>query len=258
MNNSELLIDDDVKFSETNSHFKQNYCLISFISPNEEIDKKLISDIFSFMFYELNKKIKEIAYVAISEFNIVINSFIDQDLQFELSSSEISDLKKELIFNIETDQNTFFRENMFNKEQITKILESIDFTTHNKQSNIHGIKVRGIFTNLKDADDYAIKVRESENKIHCFVGSVGHWCPTDPKGTSINHKTYNADKNNMSDSNIEYDNIMHGYEDNNIQKDNFLNAEKKTKTNFLSEEEELRKKTKEKIELLKQKRTKKK
>jgi hypothetical protein len=254
MSKQALTIDKDVKFTETNTEFEQRFCSISFLSPEVSINRKLINDISKFVYYEFNKKIKEVGNVCTNNINLLISKLVDD---FEsLDDNDKREIKKDLSFNVQTEENNYLREYMMSTEKISNLMSTIDYKPFEDQCNIHGIKIRGVFTNIQDANNYCLKIKKDEPNINIFVTSIGHWSPTDPFGENIAHKTYDGDVNTLNPE-IQLQTIMNGYNDNKEQKDNFLNMEEQDKINSQKVEDELREKTRKKIAELKKLRTKK-
>ncbi len=47
------------------------------------------------------------------------------------------------------------------------------------KENTRGLKIRGVFSKLEDAKDYAQKLREGDHFFDIYVGSIGEWVPWD-------------------------------------------------------------------------------
>ena len=49
----------------------------------------------------------------------------------------------------------------------------------NQKQDSRGIKIRGVFSKLEEAREYAQKLRENDEYFDIYVGSVGEWMPWD-------------------------------------------------------------------------------
>jgi hypothetical protein len=116
-----------------------------------------------------------------------------------------------------------------------------DFDEENKfQTNIRGIKVRGVYESKESAERRAKKLQTLDADFHVFVGQVGFWLPWDPNADKIDDETFiNSQLNDM----------MEKYKENTINKDIFYEEEKRDRVK--SAREEVIKKKKEDAEKLK-------
>ena len=116
-----------------------------------------------------------------------------------------------------------------------------DFDEANKfQTNIRGIKVRGVYESKESAEKRAKKLQTLDADFHVFVGQVGFWLPWDPNADKIDDETFiNSQLNDM----------MEKYKDNTINKDIFYEEEKRER--IKAARDEVIKKKKETAEKLK-------
>ena len=116
-----------------------------------------------------------------------------------------------------------------------------DFDEQNKfQTNVRGLKVRGVYESKEAAEKRAKKLQSIDSDFHVFVGQVGYWLPWDPQADKIEDESFiNSQLNDM----------MEKYKENNINKDIFYEEEKRDKVKA-AREEVIRKK-KEEAEKLK-------
>ena len=116
-----------------------------------------------------------------------------------------------------------------------------DFDEQNKfQTNIRGIKVRGVYETKESAEKRAKKLQTLDADFHVFVGQVGFWLPWDPNADKIEDETYiNSQLNDM----------MEKYKENTINKDIFYEEEKRDR--IKAAREEVIKKKRENAEKLK-------
>ena len=114
----------------------QNFCCISFISPESIIKNKEI--------FLLHKFLEE----TCEEYKLKHTELIDKFEDFKYrNEKELSDV--------------------FNEEN--------DF-----QTNVRGVKVRGVYDTKKEADFRAKKLQNKDPYHNVFVAEVGYWLPWDP------------------------------------------------------------------------------
>ena len=103
-----------------------------------------------------------------------------------------------------------------------------DFDEQNKfQTNVRGLKVRGVYESKEAAEKRAKKLQSIDSDFHVFVGQVGYWLPWDPQADKIEDESFiNSQLNDM----------MEKYKENNINKDIFYEEEKRDKVKAAREE----------------------
>ena len=145
----------------------QNFCLMSFCDP----PKNIVQEKELFILKEFLKKVEE-------QFRIICGVL------------EIKEDKVELIYektfkDIETKYDDFKKLNgldlnsKFNKEVNTDGL-----------LNMHGLKVRGTYDTLREAQMKAKKLQVNDKNFHVFVGQVGYWLPWNPEADDIANQEY--------------------------------------------------------------------
>ena len=90
----------------------------------------------------------------------------------------------------------------------------------NYQTNVRGIKVRGVYDNLRAANVRAKVLQKLDKSFHVFVGQVGFWLPWDPTA------------NNMADQEYaepELNRLVKEYKENETKKDMFYEEQKREK-----------------------------
>lgn len=129
----------------------QNYVCISFISPETVIaDKQLF-------------KVKKYLKHLIEENNINLNQeYLDN----------IHEKYLDYLYN---------RDEEFEKEYN----EQNDF-----QTTVRGVKVRGTYDTLKEAQVRAKLLQKKDKNFNVFVGQVGFWLPWDPNPQNIENQEY--------------------------------------------------------------------
>jgi hypothetical protein len=181
----------------------QNYVCLSFVSPEDIIRNKEV--------YYLEK--------YLSKFSTdVINLFDNLLLKFPESEDIIKNVRENhehLFKGVELESDfKFFKQQ--NSEKVEKeYLEIINF-----QTSIRGIKVRGVFETLKEAQTRAELLRRLGDKFDIFVGQVGVWCPWSPNAEDIQEQEYAETQLNT---------LVKNYRDNMTLRDEFYAKRKDEK-----------------------------
>ena len=94
-----------------------------------------------------------------------------------------------------------------------------DFDKRNNfQTNIRGLKVRGVYNTRDEAEKRAKSLQSIDSDFHVFVGQVGFWLPWDPCADNIEDEHYIDSQLNE---------MMEKYKENNINRDVFYEEEKR-------------------------------
>ena len=133
--------------------------------------------------------------------------------------------KKELFFMEE-----FFKKNCelqgINKDKALKFLKTYeDFKYENKDSlnklfnnenngltSVRGIKVRGTYDTLREAQVRAKVLQRRDQSFHVYVGQVGYWLPWDPDPNTVEKEEYLEGQLNE---------LVKSYKENQRQKDEY-------------------------------------
>ena len=139
----------------------QNYCCLSFLSPEKVMKKKEVFFVTKFMHYLLNdqeRAIKEAREKLLEEKNVTYKT--------------ISELYADWKFNRTNDLELEFS-------------EINDYAT-----SMRGVKVRGTYESLREAKRRAEMLRKRDPNFHVFVGQVGYWLPWDPEASDVQDQEY--------------------------------------------------------------------
>jgi chemotaxis protein histidine kinase CheA len=111
-----------------------------------------------------------------------------------------------------------------------------DFDEQNKfQTNVRGLKVRGVYETRDSAERRAKKLQTIDSDFHVYVAQVGFWLPWNPEPDKIESEAFiNSQLNDM----------MEKYKENSVNKDLFYEKEKREKVTA-AREKVLRKKKEE-------------
>ena len=197
----------------------QKFVCISFISPEKIVKQKEL-----FFFEEFLKK---------WEFSKSMEKFIQFlnfiSYKYKLSFDDISKDFKEFLTDeqaqmiqggMEDDYKTFMDQNEDDLENAFNL-------KHNFQTSTRGIKIRGIYPAMEEAELRCKMLREIDPNHDVFVGPVGLWMPWDPEAYKTGRVEYMEDELNQ---------LMHEKNKNeNFAKSAFEQRVKETKKNAIEE-----------------------
>ena len=124
----------------------------------------------------------------------------------------------------------FFKKNCelqgFNQEKALKFLKTYeDFKYENKDSlsklfndkndgltSVRGVKVRGTYDTLREAQVRAKVLQRRDQSFHVYVGQVGYWLPWDPDPNTVEKEEYLEGELNE---------LVKSYKENQRQKDEY-------------------------------------
>ncbi len=148
----------------------QEYCCISFVSPEEVLAKKEI-------FY-LEKYLKNIS-TRYSKVEEALNKYVPKDElgplkieEFSMDGKELQSRYKDFVYvNGDKLEGDFYEQN--------------DFRT-----SVRGVKVRGSYDTLAEAQAKAKKLQQVDKNFNVYIGQVGYWLPWDPNPHKIDNQEY--------------------------------------------------------------------
>jgi hypothetical protein len=172
---SDLVKTQDEDFLEQDQPIRgQNFVCLSFISP-EEVLKSKEQYFFEKFIEDFTKKTNKLT----DDLEILFPDKKDQIRSFKESYDAHFNNKK-----VKDNFHYFVNEN---NEKLEK-----DFHEENNfQTSIRGIKIRGTYDTLKEAQVRAEVLRKKENnKFSIFVAQVGCWCPWSPNPDDISEQEF--------------------------------------------------------------------
>jgi len=178
----------------------QNFCLLSFISPEDVIKDKESYYIKAF----LDKFSK------------------DMDVLFNGLKNVNSD-NTELIDNIKKDHNYLFNideldsQYKFSKSVNEYDVERLYHKENNFQTSMRGIKVRGVFDTVEEAKMRSEFLKKQDKNHNIFIGQVGCWCPWSPNPDNLENQEYSETQLNT---------LMKEYKKNQESKDEIFEKRK--------------------------------
>lgn len=186
----------------------QNYCCISFISPENVIKQKDTFNMSHFLTYMLGNELED------EDQERVRQSIID---------SAKNTIKKDGTLSYRAAQNLYetwlyTREEKLNEE----FNEIVDFKTSTR-----GVKVRGVYDTLREAQVRAKVLQKRDKNFSVFVGQIGYWLPWDPHPDSVQEQEYQEGQLNQ---------LMNKYNENSATREDFYQQEKEEKIRKAKEE----------------------
>ena len=181
----------------------QNYVCLSFISPEDVLNNK---EVYAFSKY-------------LGEFSKNLNTMVSMLKMRHPEDTELLDSLMENhkhIFDHDTLQDDYRYYRRTNSTIIdSEFLEKNDFKTC-----VRGIKVRGSFDTLKEAQVRAEVLKRLGDKFDIFIGQVGCWCPWSPNPEDLEDQEYAETQLNT---------MMKKYKENAQLKDAFFEQRKQEK-----------------------------
>lgn len=241
----------------------QEYCCLSFISPEKVLAKKELYFFREFMkFYEAkirfdtlegfiaenanshNSKIE----TSRNELNQTFSGFDVSGLSPEMKS-KLHELQESVDKNISSSkvdiQDTFDSFRVYvgeNRERITSqdnIQKAYDDFMFNKgedledqfhqandfRTTVRGLKVRGVYSTHKEACARSKKLQQQDPIHNVYVGQVGYWLPWDPDPSKVSEQEY-AEK--------ELNELMKKYKDNDEKRKEIFEEDKNARVQAAS------------------------
>lgn len=95
------------------------------------------------------------------------------------------------------------------------------------KTSMRGIKVRGVYNTREEAENRARNLSRSDSTFNVFVGQVGYWLPWDPCADNVEKEVFQNEQLNQ---------LMEGYEKNNINREIFYEELKNDKIQAAKDE----------------------
>lgn len=181
----------------------QKYVCLSFISPEEVLRKK---DEFFFSSYLTNFS---------EELNQLWGTMLDvhkDNIDFTDSLRSIRN-RYEHLFTVDTLSNDL---NYFTNSNGER-LEGEFYEKNNFQTSMRGLKVRGTYDTMREAQIRAQVLKRIDDKFNVYIAEVGCWCPWSPNPEEIADQEFAETQLNT---------LMKKYQENQQQKDEFYSTRK--------------------------------
>ena len=167
----------------------QKFTCVSFISPENVLKQKELFFFENFLKkWDFNKSMEKF---------VQFTSFISY--KYNLSFDDVSNDLKEFVkeeketlssININDEFKTFVDNN---EEELEKKFN----ISHNFTTSVRGLKIRGSYPTLEEAEMRAKLLREIDPNHDVFVGPVGLWMPWDPEAYKTGKVEYMEDELNQ-------------------------------------------------------------
>jgi hypothetical protein len=170
------LLDEDKEIGS------QKFCCVSFVSPEAVIKQKNMFLFEKFLkYFEFEKSVKK--YHQFLNYISFKYDFDFDELMNEFSSFIDEEKNKLLDTSIEDDYKTFLDRQ---EDKLTKEFSEL----HGFQTNTRGIKIRGSFPTVEEAQMRAKLLEEKDKKHNIYVGEVGKWMPFNPDAFKTGNVVY--------------------------------------------------------------------
>lgn len=215
----------------------QRYVLLSFLSPEKVLDKKELFFFEKFLrSYEVEWKTKNLEKFLV-ETLAGINSKLDEHVKTlekaeQHDAAEICRTNRLRLDDVLGEYQAFLQKNRADIQK-TKLVEAYDdflyaqkgkleeefYAANEFRTSMRGLKVRGVFGNVKEAEIKAKKLQNKDKYHSIFMAEMGKWTPWDPSPHEVKDQEYNNDQLNT---------LMKKYRENEDSREQFF--EQRTKS----------------------------
>ena len=228
----------------------QKYVCLSFLTPNRGVLRN--KDLFFFSkfleFYNMDYKVRSTESFIMAQFREMQNTLSDVELLLRNADStdvaenkslaitlseKLTKLRGELSQKTSVDLETYVKANIddFKESSIVESYEKYMLVNrqrledefhkqNNFQTTMHGLKVRGVYSNQEQANAQAKAINKKDPYFNVYVADVGEWLPWDPEPEEIKDQEYQSDDLNK---------LMKAYKENAAKRDEFFEEEKRQK-----------------------------
>lgn len=177
----------------------QNYVCLSFLSPEEILKRK---EVFFFEKFQasLSRDLNQLFADLKNRYpkdHDGINIVMDHNRHF-FETSQLSDKYLEFVAGSADLEKQFYEENNF-------------------QTSMRGIKVRGVYDSIREAQSRCETLKRKDPRHNIYVAQVGCWCPWSPNPDDIQDQEFAETTLNT---------LMKKYTENQITKDVFYEERK--------------------------------
>lgn len=95
------------------------------------------------------------------------------------------------------------------------------------KTSMRGVKVRGVYNTKDEAENRAKRLSRTDSTFNVFVGQVGYWLPWDPCADNVDKEVFQNEQLNQ---------LMEGYDKNNINREIFYEELKQDKIQAAKDE----------------------
>lgn len=190
----------------------QNYVCLSFISPEDVIKKKEV-----FFFEEF-----------LTDFSSEMNEFFANLAEKYKDQADVVRSIKERYGYI-FDKEKLFNEYSYFINNKGSSLDKLYYEKNGFQTSIRGIKVRGVFDSIREAEIRCQVLKKLDPHHNVYVAQTGVWCPWSPNPNDIEDQHFAETHLNT---------LMKNYKDNQTKKDLFY-EERKRELQFTNTKKEI-------------------
>jgi hypothetical protein len=191
----------------------QNFACISFVSPEKILARKE-----DYYFHEFTKKRFQTVQLELNE---KLNGLINESLDGKIDVSKLTEFQK--LLTKSTDENVNKKFDVFVEDlkdfryANEDVIEERFHEAENFQTSVRGVKIRGVYNTIKEAQIRAKVLQRMDPSFHIFVGQVGYWLPWDPTADKIENQEY---------QNGQLNEIVKKYKANEAKRDEFFEQQK--------------------------------
>jgi hypothetical protein len=191
----------------------QNFVCLSFVSPDKLLTRKE-----DYYFHEYNKKrIQNLQKEQNAKLEIILNECLDGKVDI----GKLADFQKGFVKatdeHVKQSFESFVEDMKDFRYANEEAIEDKFHEDNNFQTSVRGIKVRGVYNTIKEAQIRAKVLQRMDPSFHIFVGQVGYWLPWDPSADKIEDQEYQ--NNQLND-------IVKKYKTNESKRDEFYEQQK--------------------------------
>jgi|UniRef100_A0A6C0J1Y3 hypothetical protein len=189
----------------------QEWCCVSFVSPENLIQQRELYYMNNFMYEEINNYIGSSAEHMAKEASNLVNNIFENII--DSYGSSLSDQDKEMVEKIKliasnnkVNESEFVskcaRKFYLNYKDINdkyivycdnnyqKLLEKYQKNFNDEQCSIRGFKVRGSYKTYEEATERCQELIKYERGVGIAIAPVGTWVPWDPSPDAIQDSEY--------------------------------------------------------------------
>lgn len=111
-------------------------------------------------------------------------------------------------------------------------LEAKFYEDNKFQTTIRGLKVRGVYDTIQEAQSRAKTLQKNDPSFHVYVGAVGYWLPWDPTADAVTDQVYQEEALNQ---------LMSQYKENEVKRDTYYQQQKEQMKQKALEENAMKK-----------------
>jgi hypothetical protein len=208
----------------------QRWCLLSFISPENVLNRKEVFLFTSFLnqydFHLRSKKMEEYFVKQIQSINAKLEEEANRLDALDLSGAAAACRKSTLTIEGYVSDFQKFVKNHLKELTASNVKEDYDdfiytngvkleddfYAKNNFQTTMRGLKIRGSYSQKEEADARAKKLQKMDPDHNIYVGQVGKWLPWDPSPSAIPEQEYAEEQLN---------NLMKKYKENEEAREQF-------------------------------------